>query len=276
MLLLAGFQVLLHRYSGQEDIVVGTPVANRTQAELEGMIGFFVNTLVIRSEVEGEAAFRSLLQQVKASTLAAYDHQQVPFEKVVERVVKERDRSRSPLVQVLFSLQNKEEKGATAEKLEGLGLSEYAAETLTSQFDLTVTLSETAEGTSCQIGYSTALFSRERIERMGAHYTALLKGIVRDTDQRIGEIDMLTEEERHQLVDGFNDTEAAYPRDKTIVSLFGEQVLRTPDQVAVVFEGESLTYRELEERSNRLGHYLQQQGVGPDALFLCVSGGAST
>jgi hypothetical protein len=192
MLLLAGFKILLHRYSGQGDIVVGTPIANRTQAELEGMIGFFVNTLVIRSTVVGEAAFRTLLHQVKLSTLEAYDHQQVPFEKVVERVVKERDMSRSPLFQILFSLLNTEDSGAGAEGLEELGLSEYAAETLTTQFDLDVALSETVEGISCRIGYSTALFNRERIERMGDHYRELLKEIVRDIDQRIGDIDILT------------------------------------------------------------------------------------
>ncbi|HEY4109441.1 amino acid adenylation domain-containing protein, partial [Puia sp.] len=263
MLLLAGFNVLLHRYSGQQDIVVGTPVAGRTQEQLSELIGFFVNTLAIRSTVEGDPSFQSLLAQVKASTLEAYDHQQAPFEKVVERVVKQRDTSRSPLFQVLFALQNTEEKGTPAMALDGLTLSEYGRTLSTTQFDLHLIATETEEGVSFLLRYSTALFGRQRMERMGAHYSTLLHAIVNDPGQRIGDLDILTTAERHQLLEGFNATAAEYPRDKTIVQLFEEQVDRTPEATAVVFEDQALSYRQLDERANQLAHLLLAKGSGP-------------
>jgi len=269
MTLVAAFQVLLHRYSGQEDICVGSPVAGRTQQEVEGLVGFFINTVVLRSEVKSDMSFRELLQAVKETTLGAYEHQEVPFEKVVEAVVKERDMSRSPLFQVMITLQNMSE----LRKLElgGLEVSTDGGHLGTSQFDLNVAFMESDAGLLMVIGYCTDLFYAETIDRMAGHYEVLLRNIVADAGQKIEELQLLTGAEERQVLEEFNDTEVDYPRDKTVVELFEEQASRTPDAVAVVYEGQSLTYGELDRRSNQLGHYLRGLGVREDSLVpVCV------
>ncbi|SHN07370.1 amino acid adenylation domain-containing protein, partial [Chryseobacterium carnipullorum] len=270
MTLLAAFKVLLGRYSAQEDICVGTPVANRTQKELEGMIGFFVNTLALRSQIKGDASFREFLQEIKQTTLNAYDHQQVPFEKVVERVIRTRDMSTTPLFQVMFALQNTPD--AVQIEMDGLTLSNYESQgQVTAKFDITITIEESEAGFSVNMNYCTDLFKEETIQRMFFHYQELLQSIVASPSTQVSDLAMLTGEERHQLLEVFNDTAVDYPKDKTVVDLFEAQAVKTPDAIAVVYEGESLTYRELDERSNQLAHYLINKGVSSEDLIgICM------
>uniref|UniRef100_UPI001F28F2D4 non-ribosomal peptide synthetase n=1 Tax=Tenacibaculum piscium TaxID=1458515 RepID=UPI001F28F2D4 len=270
MTLLTAFKILLRKYIGQEAISVGTSVANRLQKELEDMIGFFVNTLSLYTHVRENDSFKELLQSVKQTTLDAYDHQQVPFEKVVERVVKTRDMSVSPLFQVMFVLQNTP-KDSNFE-IEGLTLSNFEGDELTtSKFDLTVTLAETEAGFAMSINYCTDLFREETIQRMFVHYRELLNSIVASPTSQLSDLSILTKEESHQLLEVFNDTDMDYPKDSTVVELFEAQVLKTPDTIAVVYGSESLSYRELEERSNQLAHYLIDKGVSvEDKVGICM------
>ncbi|WP_233899291.1 non-ribosomal peptide synthetase [Tenacibaculum piscium] len=270
MTFLAAFKVLLGRYSGQDDICVGTPVANRTQKELEEMIGFFVNTLTLRTQIKGDNSFKELLQEVKQMTLEAYDYQQVPFEKVVERVVKTRDMSVTPLFQVLFMLQNIPKDYNT--EMVGLKLSNYEVSGLvTSKFDITIALTETETGFYLDMNYATALFKKETIQKMFAHYQELLKAIVSSPTAKIGDLSILSEEEVHQLLEVFNDIAVSYPKDKTVVDLFEAQVLETPDAAAVVYDAENLTYKELDEKSNQLANYLIEKGVSSEHLIgICL------
>ncbi|MFD2943656.1 condensation domain-containing protein, partial [Flavobacterium notoginsengisoli] len=232
----------------------GTPIANRTQSELEGMIGFFVNTLALRSDLGGNPSFRELLARVKETTLGGYDHQLAPFEKVVDRVVTTRDMSTTPLFQVMFTLQNTSD-GTEELSLEDISISGYDFKRNTAKLDLTLNVSENASGISLAINYSTVLFDKPTIERMLGHYEQLLACIAADASQPIGSLSMLRAHEEHQLLDVFNATGVDYPLDRTVVDLFEEQVVKSPDAIAVVFEGEQLSYRELDERSNQLAHY---------------------
>ncbi|SFJ90609.1 non-ribosomal peptide synthetase, partial [Myroides guanonis] len=270
MLLLSVFKVLLYRYSGQEDICVGTPIANRTQSELEGMIGFFVNTLALRSDLSGNPSFRDLLARVKQTTLEGYNHQLTPFEKVVDRLVTTRDLNMKPLFQIMFILQNAPETNKELE-LENIKISDYDFDRVTSQFDLIMDVSD-IKGVICfNLEYSTALFDQSTIKRIQEHYQELLKSILSDTTQSISNLSMITKQEEYQLLDVFNNTDIAYPKDKTVVDLFTEQVKRTPNAIAVVYEGEELSYKELDQRSNQLGHYLCKQGVEPNNLVgICL------
>lgn len=261
MTLLASFKVLLYHYTNQEDICVGTPSAGRQQQEVEELIGFFVNTLALRSEVSGDDTFLELLQQVRTTMLEAYDHQDVPFEKVVNAVVKERDMSRHPLFQVMFVLQN-----TPAAPEVHLGAVELLEETVshnTSKFDITLGLRETADGLQGGIEYSTDLFKEATIERMIKHYKELLFSIIKEPRQKIGALSMVTAAEKQQLLEEFNNTAVPYPKDKSVIDLFEEQAAKTPNAVAVVFEEEQLTYRELNEKANQLGHYLKGKGIQP-------------
>jgi len=261
--LLAAFQALLHRYTGQDDIIVGSPIANRNRVEIEGLIGFFVNTLVLRTDLSGNPTFRELLVRVREVTLGAYDHQDLPFEKLVEELHVPRSLSYNPLFQVMFILQN-----APMEPLQlsGLSVSPLEAETDTAKFDLMLDLSEGAGGITSLIEYNTDLFEGSTIERMAGHYQRLLEGIVANPERRISELPLMTEVERHQLLVEWNATQVDYPRDTCLHELFEEQVERTPEALALVFENEHLTYRELNCRANQLAHYLQGLGVGPDIL----------
>ncbi|WP_189457591.1 non-ribosomal peptide synthetase, partial [Aquimarina muelleri] len=275
MFLLSTFKILLSRYSGQNDICVGTPIANRTQSELEGMIGFFINTLALRSDLSGNPSFIELLKQVKDTTLGGYDNQLAPFEKVVNRVVVERDMNITPLFQVMFDLQSTpEESKETAEGLgglEGITISEYEFDTVTSKFDLALHASENDAGIILDMEYCTALFDSSTIDRMLLHYQELLFSIVKDITQPIGDLSMLTSSEEIQLFESFNRTLVTYPKNKTIVDLFSDQASRTPNAIAVVFKGMELSYEELDKRSNQLGHYLREKGVKPDDLVgICL------
>jgi len=278
MTLLAAFQTLLYRYTGQEDIAVGSAIANRNRSELEGLIGFFVNSLVLRVNLAGNPTFRQLLGRVRQVALEAYAHQDLPFEKLVEELQPERDLSRNPLFQVVFALQN-----APMQPLElpGLTLSPLKFDVGTTRFDLELHLWEPAqglsglweqqsEGLSGFIAYSTDLFDPSTIARMLAHFQTLLSGIVANPDTRLADLAILSAADRHQLLVEWNHTETAaakaiYPRQ------FERQVAQTPEAVAVDFQGEQLTYQQLNQRANQLAHYLQQLGVTPEVLVgICV------
>ena len=268
MLLLAAWQVLLSRYSGQEDVLVGSPIAGRNRAELEGLIGLFLNTLVLRTNLSGNPTFRELLQRVREVTLAAFAHQDLPFEKLVEELRPERSLGHSPVFQVMFVLQN-----APVDLLElrGIAAAQLSIENPTAKFDLTMSLGERNGQLHGTLEYSTDLFQTATIERLIGHFQVLLEGIVIDADRRISALPLLTESERHQLLENWNDTAAQFPHDKCVQDLFEAQAERTPNAVAIVFEDQQRTYRELNEQANQLAHHLRAKGVGPDVLVgLCV------
>ena len=234
MTLLAAFQTLLHRYTGQDDIAVGSFIANRNWLETEGLIGFFVNTLVLRTDLSGNPSFQELLGRVREVTLGAYSHQDLPYEKLVEELRPPRDLSRNPLFQVLFALRNTPRQ---APELAGLTLSSLEVDNETAKFDLTLELGETPEGLSGWFEYSTDLFDAATIARMAGHFQTLLEGIVADPEQRVATLPLLPADERRRLLMEWNDTAADYPQDKCLHEVFEDQVARTPDAVAVVCEG---------------------------------------
>ncbi len=268
MTLLAAFATLLYRYSGQSDILIGSPIANRNRSEIESLIGFFVNTLVLRTRFEDNPSFEKLLARVRETTLKAYEHQDIPFEQVVEALQPQRSLSHSPLFQVMFVLQN---APMGEVELPGVTLSDFNQESTIAKFDLTLSISETDQGLVGVWKYNTDLFDGQTIERMAAHFQNLLSAIVENPQQAVGELPLLSEAERHQLLVEWNDTQTEYPQDQCIHQLFEKQVEKTPDAVAVVFEEEQLTYQELNRRANKLAHYLQSLGVGPEVLVgICV------
>jgi amino acid adenylation domain-containing protein len=261
MILEASFAALLHRYTGQDDILVGTPISDRTHSETEGLIGFFLNTFILRTRFTDQLNFRSLLQQVRARALGAYAHPDFPFERLVAELAPERDLSRTPLFQVMFVLADPEGVSQVA-KLS----SNPETGTGTSKFDLTLFMAETEDGLEGVMEYSADLFEAPTIQRLCGHYGTLLEALAGNPDQRISTLPLLTLREREQLLVGWNDTEVDYPGDACLHGLFEEQAKRTPDAVAVEFQGSQLSYRELNERANQLGHYLRGAGVGADTL----------
>jgi amino acid adenylation domain-containing protein len=268
MTLLAAFQTLLHRYTGQADIVVGSPIANRNRVELESLIGFFVNSLVLRTDLSGNPTFRELLERVREVTLGAYAHQDLPFEKLVQFLHPERDLSRHPLFSVVIALQN---TPITALELPGLALSQFDFDSATSRLDLELHLWQTPAGLKGQVIYSTDLFDSSTITRMLGHFQTLLAGIVADPDQRLMKLPILTAAERQQLLVEWNNTEKDCSCNQCIHQLFESQVNKTPEAIALVYQEEQLTYKELNARSNQLAHYLQKLGVTPEVkVGICV------
>ncbi|MFN7611321.1 MAG: amino acid adenylation domain-containing protein, partial [bacterium] len=268
MTVAAVFNVLLHRYSHQDDICIGYPVANRTRTEIEGLIGFFVNTLVLRTQLQPEQSFASLLKQVREAVLEADAHQALPFEKLVEELQPERHLNHTPLFQVMLALNNTGEVGL---ELPGLQLRPLLAEGTTAKFDLTLALEAGGGVLRGAFEYNTDLFDRSTIERMVGHFKVLLEAVVADPQARLRDLPLLTEAERHQILVEWNDTEKAYPSDRCIHQLFEEQVAKSPEAVAVVFEDQQLTYAQLNAKANQLAHYLRQLGVKPDTLVaICV------
>ncbi|MBA2762483.1 MAG: AMP-binding protein, partial [Segetibacter sp.] len=269
MTALAAFKVLLYRYTGQEDICVGGVTAGRQQHEIENLIGCFINTLALRSEIKGEVTFIELLQQVKATTLEAYEHQEAPIEKVVEAVAKQRDQSRHPLYQVMFIWHNTPEVPEV-----NLGQVNSIAQGFTyniAKFDTTFIITSTDQGLEGEIEYSPDLYQKETIERMIGHFKQLLCSISKVPFEKIGALPIITKDEEHQLLVKFNNTQAAYPKDSTIVDLFEEQVKRTPDKTAIIFEKEQLTYKELNQRANQVAHYLKSKGVRQETMVpICL------
>jgi len=263
MTLLAAFQLLLSRYCGQTDVAVGTPIAGRTRHETERLIGFFVNTLVLRTDLSANPTVTELLRQVRETTLDAYSHQDLPFEKLVEELNPERNLSHSPLFQVMFAFQNNADQPL---EFEGLTVQPIRAASDIAKFDLTLTLSEKKGTLGGSLNYNTDLFDASTIERMLGHFQNLLEGIVANPERRISELPLLSAAEKHQLLVEWNDTKHEYPKEKCVHELFEEQAERTPDAIAVIFEDQQLTYRELNNRANQLAHYLQKHDVGPDML----------
>ena len=266
MTLLTAFKVLLYRYTGQEDICLGSPIANRHYEETEGLIGMFVNTLALRSQVEGEASFISLLAQVKTTCLEAYEYQDTPFEKIVDLVQPVRDMAVSPLFQIMFELQNTPEE-ALDEKFQSypFGSSDI------SKFDLTMSLIEGPHGLEGSMEYRTSLYKPQTIKRLVEHFRNLCQAIVAMPTAKINQLEFIGESEKQQLQMAFNQTQADYPKDKCIHQLFVEQVAVSPDQIAVVYQDEALSYRQLYDKSYTCALYLQSLGVKPDTLVgLCV------
>ncbi len=268
MTLLAAFQTLLHRYTGQDDLLVGSPIAGRMRVETEGLIDIFVNTLVLRGDLSDDPSFRALLTRTRATTLAAYDHQEVPFEQLIAELHIARDLSRTPLVQVMFVLQNAPRADL---QLPGLTAHPLRVDTGTAKFDLSLFMIETLEGAHAAFEYNTDLFDADTITRLSGHFRTLLESVVADLDRPLSALPLLTGAERRQLLVDWNETRAEYPCDACVHELFAVQAARTPDAVAVVYENHQLTYRELDERANQLAHYLRRRGVGPDVLVgICV------
>ena len=258
----------MHRYTGGDDIPVGSPIAGRNRTEIEPLIGFFVNTLVLRGDLSGNPSFRTFLGRTREAALGAYAHQDVPFEKLVEELHPERNLSHPPFFQVMFVLQNALSEAA---ELPGLQVAPKLIHSGTSKFDLTFFVRELRGALDVAVEYDTDLFEAETIRRMLGHYQTLLEGIIANPDQRLSDLPLLTSAERHQLLAEWNRTEVAYPNDRCLHELIEEQVERTPDAVAVAFEDKQLTYRQLDERANQLARYLQRLGVGPDTLVgICV------
>jgi amino acid adenylation domain-containing protein len=263
MVLLTAFYVLLHRYTGQTDIVVGTPVAGRTRVELDGLVGFFINTLVLRGDLAGDPTFAECLGRVRERAVGAYAHQDLPFETLVETLQPERALDRSPLCQVFFALQN----APRAElELPGLRVSRLRVSTRTSKFDLSLYVAEMADGLGVTLEYSTALFEATTAERFLAGWRTLLEGVASDPGQRISCLPLLTESERRRIVDDRNRTAAPYPAASSLNGLFEAQVRRAPTTVALVEGPDRVTYDALNRRANRLAHHLRSLGVGPETL----------
>ena len=268
MTLLAAFQILLMRYSGQEDVVVGSPVAGRPRSDIEGLIGFFVNTLVLRTDLSGDPTFRELLGRVREVAIEAYAHEDLPFERLVEELNPERTLSHSPLFQVMMVLQNAADAGP---RFAGVSVSALPIDVTTSKFDLVAHFADTGKEIAASFRYNTDLFDASMMRRMVSHLEVLLGAIAEDPDRPLSRLPLLTERERHQVLVEWNQTETEYPRDKTVHGLFEEQAERAPEAVAVEFEGKRLTYGQLNERANRLARYLSKRGVGPEVLVgLCV------
>ncbi|CAI8969681.1 non-ribosomal peptide synthase/polyketide synthase [Pseudomonas chlororaphis] len=271
MLLLGAFNVLLHRYTGQDDIRVGVPIANRNRAEVEGLIGFFVNTQVLRTRLNGQTPVSQLLQQVKEAALGAQAHQDLPFEQLVEALKLERSLSHTPLFQVMYNHQPQVADISAVSTASGLELGLVEWQSRTTQFDLTLDTFEKSGKLQAALTYANDLFDAATIERMAQHWTRLLQAMVADTAQRVGELPMLAAAERQQLLLEWNQTEARYPVERCLHQLIEEQVQRTPHAPALVFAERELSYAQLDARANQLAHLLREQGVGPDVLVgICV------
>ena len=269
MLLLAAFKLLLYRYSGQEDMLVGTAIAGRNRPEVEPLMGCFVNTLVLRTDLSGNPTFLTLLERVRDVALAAYAHQDLPFEKLVEELQPGRDLSHSPLFQVGFGFYNEPRPEL---ELPGLTLNLKPIESGTAKLALTLLLRESDQGLTGWLEYQTDRLDAAMITRMVKHFQMLLSGIVANPKQRLTELPLLTAAERHQILGEWNETWTDYPEATCIHQLFEAQVERTPDAIALVFADEHLTYRELNVRANQLAHHLQALGVEPEVMVgLCMS-----
>ena len=261
---------MLYRYSGQEDICVGTPIAGRQQIELENLIGFFVNTLAIRSSVHSDRTFTELLRQVKETTLEAYAYQEVPFEKVVDTIELERDISRNPVFQAMFVLE-KYTSEIPELKFGDVILSAENSEHTTAMFDIQLFVTETPNGLSVVTEYCTDLFAEETIKKMMIHFKELLASVIKNPQQKISNLSMLTPEDEQYLLVELNNTEVDYPKNKNVVDLFEEQVLKTPDEIAVIFEDKNFTFKDLNKRANQFASYLKGKGVREETVVaICL------
>ena len=262
-LMLAVFHVWLARHTGQTDLIVGTPLANRERPEVQSLMGYFLNTLPIRARLDGNLNFRSVLKQIHQTFWDAYTHAEIPFERLVELAVKKRELGRHPIYQVMFVLL----EGSIEETRLGDEICPTQwVPTETSKNDLTLDIQATADEWVCRLEYASDLLSAEVVARMADRFTELLRSIAREADAPVGELNLIGEDERRKILVEWNQTERDYPRDKCLHQLFEEQVQRTPYAIAVVFEGQSFTYSDLNARANQLAHFLRAEGVGPDRL----------
>ena len=264
MTLLAAFNVLLYRYSGQTNIVVGTPIANRNHREVENIIGFFVNTLVLHTDVSNSPTFLELLRRVRDVALGAYQHQDLPFEKLVEELQPERTLAHHPLFQVMFILQNASDEQPA---LPGITISRVQGKKHSAQFDLMLSVTENSGELSAQLSYRTDLFEPITIQRMLGHYQNLLQGVIANPDQTIAQFPLLTTAERHQLLVEWNNTATDYPKDKYIHQLFAEQVAQRPQATAFLTDNATLSYEELDQRSDHLAAHLHAAGIAKGMII---------
>ncbi|MBH8571754.1 amino acid adenylation domain-containing protein [Nostocaceae cyanobacterium CENA369] len=268
MSLLTAFNILLYYYTDQEDILIGSPIANRNRAELEGMLGLFVNTLILRNNLSGNPSFLEFLHRVREVTLDAYAHQDLPFEMLVERLQPERDLSRNPLYEVMFVLQN---TPANVQEVSGLTLQTLEFDSGTAQLDIFLSMSEFSEGLTGCLEYNTDIFDSTTITQFINNFQTLLGNIIANPEQRLSELSLLTASEQEQLLFKFNQTRTDYPQNASLHQLFEQQVELTPDLKALISQSEELTYRQLNHRVNQLAHYLQKQGVTKETLIaLCL------
>jgi amino acid adenylation domain-containing protein len=261
MLLLAAFKALLYRYTGQQDVIVGSPVAGRSRAEIEGLIGFFVNTLVLRTDFSNNPRFRGLLQRVREVCLAAYAHQDLPFEKLIEELQPQRDLSHKPLFQVMFALLNAPMPDVN---LPGLTLSLLEIDSETAKFDLSLELVESKQQFTGWLEYNTDLFDAATIQRLASHFHTLLESLIEDPNRPVSLARLLTGGEREQLLVEWNRTDKQYERSKLVHELIEEQAATRGDSIAVVYEGRQVSYREVNRRANQIGRYLRGKGVRED------------
>ena len=276
MTLVAAFNTVLYRYSGQDDILLGTPIAGRMRPETADLIGAFINTLVLRTDLSGDPTFGVLLERVREMALAAYAHQDLPFEKLVAELNPQRDLSRTPVFQVLFIQQN---SPLPSYEVPGLRMQQLPIERGATQFDLTLMVTGSDGGLDAVFEYNTDLFDSSSIERLADSFTLLLADAAAHPDHRLSQLAVMDQAHHDHLVRELNQTDADYPREKCVHQLFEAQVERTPDAVAVEFSSagsghskeEQLTYRVLNRRANQLAHHLRSLGVGPDVLVgICV------
>jgi len=266
MLLLATFEALLYRYTGQEDFVIGAPIANRTRSEVEGLIGFFVNTLALRSDLSGNPTFRELLDRTRRGALEAYEHQDLPFEQLVEALQPERDLSRSPLFQVMFSFQND-----SSADLHGLAAAHHVIDNRTALFELSLDVEETPQGLRGSFEYNTDLFDAVTVQRMAGRFETVLAGALAHPEQPVAALPLMPEAERRQMLAIGRGPARDYPAGVCAHHLFEAQAARTPKALAVIHEDRQLTYADLNRKANQLAHYLQTLGVGPETpVGLCV------
>ncbi|WP_085656286.1 non-ribosomal peptide synthetase [Pseudomonas sp. B11(2017)] len=266
MLLLGTFNVLLHRYTGQTDLRVGVPIANRNRREIEGLIGFFVNTQVLRAQLDGQTRFADLLRDLKETALGAQAHQDLPFERLVEALKLERSLSYNPLFQVMYNHQP-EVADVTALKVgNGLELGVIEWESRSTQFDLSLDTYEKGGQLHAAFTYASDLFDAQTIERMARHWSELLRSVAADPQQRVGDIGLMQAQEHEQLIRQWGRHDAAWPSERPVHELFEAEVAKTPDAVALIFDGEQLTYAQLNARANRLARTLLAEGVGPEVL----------
>ncbi|WP_155252391.1 non-ribosomal peptide synthetase, partial [Paenibacillus polymyxa] len=272
MVLLAAYTTLLHKYTGQEDIVVGTPIAGRPHAELESLVGVFINTLAIRNYPSGDKSFLDYLQEVKEHALSAYEHQEYPFEELVEKLNLTRDTSRNALFDTMFELKTLEQQEF---ELEGLTLNSYPLGNTTAKLDLSLETMEQPEGIVCSLEYSTALYKPETIARLAQHFTEIVRAIAYHPQQSLATLNMVTVEEKEQLIYGFGEVGvrdvAAVEAGALFHTFVEEQAQLVPDHMAVVYEEQQLTYRILNERANQLARRLRNEGVGRESIVGILS-----
>jgi len=269
MTLLSAFNVLLYRYTGQPDICVGIPIAGRPLEDLNGLIGFFVNTLALRNQINEDDSFFTLLADTKKNTLEAYEHQDIPFVKIIEGLGVKRDLGRQPVFQIMFAMQDGQ--ALTSLTLGDAELQLQDNKEVSSRFDLELNVFEHGDGLKISWTYCTDLFKRETIEGMAGHYNTLLRSIISDPHQRIRDLNILDQQEQMYLLEDLHAMDTTYPQELTLVDLYADQASQSPDSVAVIFGTDSLSYAELDTKSNQLGHYLRSLGIGKESLVpICI------